>query len=299
MLIEKDNFKYSLQNLSRQKLEFKRNNTSSLFKNKTRWRKYTDEASNFRDTLKQYIKYLNKKFKLNSNLNFYRSTKSEALYITYNINNSTKIKIRLANHDTVDEADFDVEVKLHECSSMKTVIKQVINYIDNCTIEWRNRVSIDNFDSYFNIALSKKQEYETMIKMRDNSLALKKEYEVKLKDLLEMHRNYEDAINYLKEIIELLSKQHIEHLEKLLNSAVKTIFYDKNYEIKMEISEFRNNNSLNIYLIEYKDNEEIKTDIKSNGFGLQCVVGFILQVYFILYHKLSPVLFMDEALRKS
>ena len=178
-------------------------------------------------------------------------------------------------------------------------IKQVINYIDNCTIEWRNRLSIDNFDSYFNIALSKKQEYETMIKMRDNSLALKKEYEVKLKDLLEMHRNYEDAINYLKEIIELLSRQHIEHLEKLLNSAVKTIFYDKNYEIKMEISEFRNSNSLNIYLIEYKDDEEIKTDIKSNGFGLQCIVGFILQVYFILYHKLSPVLFMDEALRKS
>ena len=62
MLIENDNFKYSLQNLSRQKLEFKRNNTNSFFKNKTRWRKYTDEASNFRDTLKQYIKYLNKKF---------------------------------------------------------------------------------------------------------------------------------------------------------------------------------------------------------------------------------------------
>ena len=88
----------------------------------------------------------------------------------------------------------------------------------------------------------------------------------------------------------------IEHIEKLLNSAVKTIFYDKDYSIKLEIAEFRNSNCLNILLIENTDEGEIVTDIKNNGFGIQSIVGFILQVYFIMYHKLEPILFMDEAM---
>ena len=34
--------------------------------------------------------------------------------------------------------------------------------------------------------------------------------------------------------------------------------------------------------------------IKDNGFGIKTIIGFILQVYFILYHKLSPIIFIDE-----
>ena len=43
-----------------------------------------------------------------------------------------------------------------------------------------------------------------------------------------------------------------------------------------------------------EDGVEIKTDIKDNGFGIKTIIGFILQVYFILYHKLSPIIFIDE-----
>ena len=82
----------------------------------------------------------------------------------------------------------------------------------------------------------------------------------------------------------------------MLDSAVKTIFYDKNYSIKLEISEFRNGNCLNILLKEDTDEGEIITDIKNNGFGIQGVIGFVLQVYFIMYHKLAPILVMDEAM---
>ena len=100
----------------------------------------------------------------------------------------------------------------------------------------------------------------------------------------------------MKEIIDVLSRTHIDHLEKLLNSAVSTIFFDKNYRVEFEVSEYRNSNNLTIYLIEtLEDGSEIKTDIKDNGFGIKTIIGFILQVYFILYHKLSPVLFADEA----
>ena len=86
-------------------------------------------------------------------------------------------------------------------------------------------------------------------------------------------------------------------LEKLLNSAVQTIFYDKDYSIEFEISEYRNNNNLSIYLVEtLDDGSTIKTDIKNNGFGLKSIIGLILQVYFTLYHNQAPVLIMDESL---
>lgn len=157
-------------------------------------------------------------------------------------------------------------------------------------------MTIDNFETYFNLALAKKQEYDTMLNILNESYSQKQEYEDKLKDILDKHKIYEDAIGYLKEIIELISRQHIDHIEKLLNSAISTIFFDKNYSIKMEVSEFRNNNALNIYLVETTDEGEIITDIKNNGFGIQSIVGFVLQVYFILYHKLYPILIMDEAM---
>jgi ABC-type phosphate transport system ATPase subunit len=154
----------------------------------------------------------------------------------------------------------------------------------------------NDFNDCYTKALQLVSSYNTLNNELNDASSKKEEYKTNLKNKLEEQMNYEDAISYLKDIIQVLSRQHIDYIEKLLDSAVKTIFYDKSYSIKMEISEFRNNNVLDIYLIETTDEGEIKTNIKSNGFGLQSIVGFILQIYFIIYNKLEPILFMDEAL---
>lgn len=254
---------------------------------------------NKESTLRAYTRsYLNKAEKdLGVEITdfWYKSRKSEAWYLTITIG-SEKTKLRIANHDTIDKTHFDEEIQISEYASMKGVYKGILRFIDKCIVEWRSRVTIDNFDTYFNLALKKRQEYETTVKMKEKSEALKQDYTQQLKDLLDKHKIYADAIEYLKEIIEMLSRKHIEHIEKLLDSAVKTIFYDKSYSIKLEISEFKNGNTLSILLVETTDEGDIVTDIKNNGFGIQGIVGFVLQVYFIIYHKLSPILFMDEAM---
>lgn len=154
---------------------------------------------------------------------------------------------------------------------------------------------IENYSALYNKAIQVKSKYETL----QNQLNSRKEKKIELTNLMssKIHKQmvYESAISYMKEIIDLLSRTHIDHLEKLLNSAVSTIFFDKNYSIRFEVSEYRNSNCLSINLIETLDDEtEIVTDIKDNGFGIKTIVGFILQIYFILYHKLSPILFIDE-----
>lgn len=152
-----------------------------------------------------------------------------------------------------------------------------------------------DYNSMYNKAIQLKSKYETLenqLKLRENE---KIELTNKMQDKLHKQMIYEDAISYMKEIVEALSRSHIDHLQDLLNSAVRTIFYDKNYRIEFEISEYRNSNCLSIYLIEtLADGSEIKTDIKDNGFGVKTIIGFILQIYFILYYKLNPILFIDE-----
>lgn len=155
---------------------------------------------------------------------------------------------------------------------------------------------MQDFYALYNKAIQIKSKYETL----QSQLETREEHKADLVNQMEKKLQeqviYEDAISYMKEIIDALSRSHIDHIEKLLNSAISTIFFDKDYRIEFEISEYRNSNCLNIYLIERQDDgTEIRTDIQDNGFGVKTIVGFILQVYFILYHKLSPILFADEA----
>ena len=154
---------------------------------------------------------------------------------------------------------------------------------------------INDYDALYNKAIQIKSKYDTLKSQLEDKKRKKLELTDNMKKLIHKQMIYETAISYMKEIIDKLSRTHIEHLEKLLNSAVSTIFYDRNYSIKFNISEYRNSNCLSINLIEILDDgTEIVTDIKDNGFGVKTIVGFILQVYFILYHKLSPILFVDE-----
>ena len=154
---------------------------------------------------------------------------------------------------------------------------------------------IENYNALYNKAIQIKSKYETIEAQLNNREIEKEQLTDNMKNLLHKQMIYEDAISYMKELIDALSRTHINHLEKLLNSAVTTIFFDRKYRIQFEVSEYRNSNCLSIYLIEtQEDGLEIKTDIKDNGFGIKTIICFILQVYFILYHKLSPIIFIDE-----
>lgn len=105
------------------------------------------------------------------------------------------------------------------------------------------------------------------------------------------------SLDVMKLCISKLSETHINHLNELVNSMLKQVFDDRDYEIEFRLSDTKNGKNLNIYL---KDSTEsgdpVITEIHDNGGGVQTVVGFILQVYFIIYFKQEPILFLDEQL---
>lgn len=154
----------------------------------------------------------------------------------------------------------------------------------------------ENYQEYFNKAITGKSSIEMLLDQHNQTKMDYENLSNELKELIKKEHNYELAVDLMKKLAEGMSKSQISHLEVLINSALSTIFYDRQYSVELIITELRNTNNLQIILNEViDDGSVIKTKLEDNGFGVKSVIGFILQVYFIIYYKQYPILFLDEA----
>lgn len=154
----------------------------------------------------------------------------------------------------------------------------------------------ENYSLYFNRAIQVKSNIELLKSQREEAVKNREALSVKLKDLIKKESLYEQAIDLMKKLVESMSQSQIKHLEELINSSLETIFFDRRYSVDMNVTELRNTNNLQILLNEILDDGTVlKTKLDDNGFGVKSIIGFILQIYYILYYHQYPVLFLDEA----
>lgn len=155
---------------------------------------------------------------------------------------------------------------------------------------------LENYQSYFNQVITKKSNLEMLIRQHEQTKEEKIKLSNELKETILKESNYEKAVDLMKKIIEGMSQSQINHLEELINSALETIFFDRQYFVELNVTELRNTNNLQIILNEInEEGQVIKTKLENNGYGVKSIIGFILQVYFILYYKQYPIMFLDEA----
>ena len=128
---------------------------------------------------------------------------------------------------------------------------------------------------------------------------LKLNYEEKKKEYEELTKKstlQEEGLNLLKNLIQTMATEHINEVADFINEGLKTIFYDKEYKIEIEIEDKRNLKQANLYLIEKNGDDILKSSLKDSvGGGVLVTIGFLLQVFYIQYHGLSPIIFLDEA----
>ena len=154
----------------------------------------------------------------------------------------------------------------------------------------------ENYSLYFNRAIQVKSNIELLKSQREDAVKNREALNIKLKDLIKKESLYEQAIELMKKLVESMSQSQIKHLEELINSSLETIFFDRRYSVDMNVTELRNTNNLQILLNEILDDGTVlKTKLDDNGFGVKSIIGFILQIYYILYYNQYPVLFLDEA----
>lgn len=155
---------------------------------------------------------------------------------------------------------------------------------------------LENYSQYFNKAIQTKSNIELLMKQYEQAKLDKEKLSDDLRNTIKKEKTYEEAVDLMKKIVESMSTSQIEHLQNLINSALETIFFDRQYSVDLVVTELRNTNNLQILLNEVQeDGTVIKTKLVDNGYGVKSIIGFILQVYFIIYHKEYPVLFLDEA----
>ena len=106
----------------------------------------------------------------------------------------------------------------------------------------------DNYQYYFNQAITKKSTLEMLITQHEQTLRDKKQSEECLKNLILKESQYELAVDLMKKIIEGMSQSQINHLEVLINSALETIFFDRKYFVELQVTELRNTNNLIILI---------------------------------------------------
>lgn len=155
---------------------------------------------------------------------------------------------------------------------------------------------LENYSQYFNKAIQVKSNTELLMKQYEQAKLDKEKLSDDLRNTIKKEKIYEEAVDLMKKIVESMSTSQIEHLQNLINSALETIFFDRQYSVDLVVTELRNTNNLQILLSETnEDGTVVKTKLADNGYGVKSIIGFILQVYFIIYHKEYPVLFLDEA----
>ena len=155
---------------------------------------------------------------------------------------------------------------------------------------------LENYSQYFSKAIQIKSNTELLIKQYEQAKLDREKLSDDLRNTIKKEKTYEEAVDLMKKIVESMSTSQIEHLQKLINSALETIFFDRQYSVDLVVTELRNTNNLQILLSETnEDGTVVKTKLVDNGYGVKSIIGFILQVYFIIYHKEYPVLFLDEA----
>ena len=128
-------------------------------------------------------------------------------------------------------------------------------------------------------ALQEAKEYnEKNIKKQEEYLKFintSKEYYVKAIDIM-----YEESIGALKET---------------LNSALRYIVYDKNYNCNLILDDKRGAKTLELTLVDL--DEDFEVDLKDGaGQGIRTIISFILKAYYLI-NKGSRVLFLDEKYR--
>ena len=93
-----------------------------------------------------------------------------------------------------------------------------------------------------------------------------------------------------------MSSEHIERVVNLLTYALQTVFFDKEYSVELLMGDKRNAKTAEFYLVENRDKQVVRTEFEDGiGGGIQVVVGFVLQVFYIEYFGLSPIMFLDES----
>lgn len=128
--------------------------------------------------------------------------------------------------------------------------------------------------------------------IRDNNIRIEEEQR-KLNNLINENKLTKFSYEYLDKLVKEESGKFIKNISDMLNYAVKTIFFDCDYNIEIRTED--NRTTIRLRYIN-DDGQQVDADIKDCGGGVRSIIGCLLQCFFLMKYKAEPILFLDESL---
>lgn len=133
----------------------------------------------------------------------------------------------------------------------------------------------------------------------DRILELRSEIE-RLSKEMEQYQNsitsLDKVLSVVQELISSLASSHMQDLEGLVTNVLRTVFFDRDYTFRIIVSEHGSHKQAEFFLQETVGGEVIQSSIRDGvGGGIQAVIGFVMQVFYIHQTGAEKVLFLDES----
>jgi len=154
----------------------------------------------------------------------------------------------------------------------------------------RGGVNCDYLDTVFNYSMVKRQ--------LQNSDLEKTEH--KIKNLEKKYKNLQDLIDAIQYMKQFKVENKKELLEDIVNNALKSIFVDEDYSLKLVIEPPNKTRKTTKYKLEFYQYGELIGDnttlMETNGGGVLTVVAFVLKIIVGMVYNKQRLFLLDESL---
>lgn len=157
-------------------------------------------------------------------------------------------------------------------------------------------VSTDEFESISPLILN----YVQQGKILENKVV---EIESKVNESTNLLLSYKErhlllskAQSVIQNLAEQLADNHIQRVQELVSYALQTVFYDRSYSFKIEVSDRGSAKQADLFLVEDINGDTLQSPLRDSvGGGVLAIIGFTLQVFYIQYLGATRTLFLDES----
>lgn len=152
-----------------------------------------------------------------------------------------------------------------------------------------NRVT--TLEKIKNLKLTLKLSKNNVDKLTKERQEIQQKLAIKLKE----KNNKENLVYSCDLLLKKVVSTTKENLESFLTFALKKIFTDREYEVRLVLKEETKKPGLDLVLVE-NGVEQIMAD--SVGGGVLSTIGLLLQIYYIEVYNLNKIMFIDEGLKE-
>jgi len=130
---------------------------------------------------------------------------------------------------------------------------------------------------------------------RPNVEQKKAQSEKRIEEAVSLFKLANSSKLYLERAVDVVYRSQIGDLEERINQALRFVFDDREFRIKLEIDDARGNKAVRFLLEDSTTGAPLLTDLKDGqGGGVRTVVSILIHVYYLIQKKLEPILFIDE-----